>query len=156
MDVWWAQSKLLSERWQELSVILGVIHVQEKESKSYMDTVFDSEASPPPLLVHCPQTSPLWNLTTRTIIIPQLLEPNLKMWGDVLSADWLWFLHRWVEWGVTGAFRRPLMASGFLSRDHSMAPITCHWRNQKVVSALGIHHKDLYHASCSDETQEFP
>lgn len=30
-----------------------------------------------PLPVLCPQTSPLWNLTAGTIIIPQLLAPNL-------------------------------------------------------------------------------
>lgn len=30
-----------------------------------------------PLPVLCPQTSPLWNPTARTIIIPQLLAPNL-------------------------------------------------------------------------------
>lgn len=44
----------------------------------------------------------------------------------------------WVEKGVSEACQRPPAAPGFLSRDRSMASITCHWRN-KMASALDFH-----------------
>lgn len=44
--------------------------------RAFMHTVFDTELTfPLPFL--CQQTSPLWNLTAGTIIIPRLLAPNL-------------------------------------------------------------------------------
>lgn len=92
----------------------------------------------------CPLSwaSPLCNPTTGTIIIPQLLAPNLwpaSMWGDVvLSAVGLWFLPRWAEKGVSDACQRPPTAPGFLSRDHSMAFITSHWRT-KMAPVPGFH-----------------
>lgn len=46
------------------------------------------------------------------------------------------------EWrkGVSNACQRPPMASSFLSRDHSMGLITCHWRTE-MVSAQDINRR---------------
>lgn len=68
-----------------------------------------------PLPVLCPPTSPPWNLTIGTIIIPQRLAPNLWpgpwMWGDVVLSG-----GAMVGWREGG--------SGFSSDEHRKGSVT--------------------------------
>lgn len=82
-----------------------------------------------------------WNLNAETLIIPGLLAADLWPAGMrghvVLSAGRLWFLPPW--WGEKGQWCLSTTPDdpAFLSRDHSIASITCHW-STKMASRFSL------------------
>lgn len=83
-----------------------------------------------PLPVLCPLTSPLWNLTPGTIIIPQLLAPNLwpglnvrrcvVSWRALVSPQ---MSRERIQWGLSTTLNGPwLPVQGRHNSHHYVSP----------------------------------